>query len=198
MKFPNKKYNIIYADPPWTYQDKRTKPGPLGHMAGGAQPHYPTMTIKDIAAIPVHDIADDPCLLFMWVTWPLMPKWNEVITGWGFKYKTLAFEWIKTAKSGKPRIGAGSYTRSNCEPLLLAVRGKAASLIERHNIVNVVMHQRTVHSVKPAVFRDLIVDLAGDLPRIELFARSSAAGWDVWGNETDKQEPEPDSSLLEF
>lgn len=142
------------------------------------------MNITDIKALPVDDITDDPCILFMWATWPLMPVWNEVITSWGFQYKTLAFDWVKQyPKSGKLCIGAGAYTRSNSEICLLAVKGKGASLIIDHSICNVQIAPRGVHSAKPQIFRDLIVQLVGDVPRIELFARSSDPGWDAWGNE---------------
>jgi len=185
--FPNKKYNVIYADPPWSYKDKREKTGPKGNKAGSAAQQYPTMSINDIKGLPVSDLADDPCILFMWATWPLMPIWNEVIEAWGFKYKTLAFDWVKQyPKSGKLCIGAGAYTRSNSEVCLLGVRGKGASLIKDRSICNVRLAPRAEHSVKPQVFHDLIVQLVGDIPRIELFARKSALGWDVWGNEVDK------------
>jgi N6-adenosine-specific RNA methylase IME4 len=180
----NKKYSLIYADPPWSYTDKRDKPGPSGNTAGSASAHYPTMSIKDIKALPVSDIADDPCILFMWCTFPLMPIWNEVITGWGFQYKTLGFSWVKTyPKSGTHCIGAGAYTRSNNEVCLIAVKGKGASLIQDHSICNVVEAPRERHSAKPQIFRDKIVQLCGDIPRIELFARNTTPGWDVWGNE---------------
>jgi N6-adenosine-specific RNA methylase IME4 len=142
------------------------------------------MSLDDIKKLPVADIADDPCILFMWSTWPLMPVWNEVITAWGFQYKTLAFDWVKQyPKSGTICMGAGSYTRSNSEVCLLAVRGKGASLIIDHSIRNVQLAPRGVHSAKPQLFRDLIVQLVGDRPRIELFARTTTPGWNVWGNE---------------
>jgi N6-adenosine-specific RNA methylase IME4 len=180
---PKKKYQVIYADPPWTYRDKRLKPGPKGNFAGSAARHYPTMTIEQVCELPVGTIADDPSLLFLWVTWPLMPQWNTVITAWGFKYKTLAFDWIKVTRDGHPRIGGGAYTRSNGEVCLLAVKGRGASLITDHSIVNVHLAPRTRHSEKPHLFRDLIVQLVGDRPRIELFARQTTPGWDVWGEE---------------
>ena len=186
--FPtDKKYKVIYADPPWSYTDKREKAGPKGNSAGSAAQHYTTMSAKQIRDLPVADLADDPCLLFMWGTWPLMTQWNEVIEAWGFKYKTLGFDWVKQyPKSGKICIGAGAYTRSNSEVCLIAVRGKGASLIKDHSVRNVQLAPRGVHSAKPALFRDLIVQLVGDVPRIELFARNETTGWDVWGNETDK------------
>lgn len=185
--FPDKKYNVIYADPPWSYTDKRTKVGPKGNKAGSAAQQYPTMTLSDIKALPVQDLAADPCILFLWGTWPLMPQWMPVIESWGFTYKTLAFDWVKQyPKSGKICMGAGAYTRSNAEVCLLAVRGKGAQLIQNRGIRNVQMAPREQHSVKPQLFRDLIVQLVGDIPRIELFSRVNAPGWDAWGDEVGK------------
>lgn len=181
--FPHNKFSVIYADPPWAYTDRRTRPGPKGNFAGSAAHHYPTMSVSELCDLPVNEIADGPSLLFLWATWPLMPHWNEVITAWGFTYKTIAFDWIKTGSSGRPRPGGGSYTRSNSEVCLLAVKGKGASLIKGHSIVNTHLAPRTRHSEKPDLFRQLIVQLVGDVPRIELFARANYPGWDAYGNE---------------
>jgi len=180
MNFPDKKYSVIYADPPWAYTDK--------HHGGGSLRHYSTMSVDDICNMPVADIADTPSLLFVWVTFPLMPIWNHVIESWGFKYKTLGFSWTKTyPKSGKIALGAGSYTRSNNEVCLIGVRGKGASLIKDRSIPNAQIFPRREHSRKPDEFRLLIDRLVGDVPKIELFSRTNAIdGWDVWGNETDK------------
>lgn len=187
----DKKYNVIYADPPWSYTDKRESSGPKGNSAGSAAQHYQTMSLTDIRALPVAEIAADPCLLFMWATWPLLPQWLPVMEAWGFQYKTLGFDWVKQyPKSGKICMGAGAYTRSNSEVCLIGVRGKGASLILDHSVRNVQMAPRAKHSVKPQLFRDLIVQLVGDVPRMELFARNRTEGWDVWGNETDKFAPE--------
>jgi site-specific DNA-methyltransferase (adenine-specific) len=182
---PAKLYKVVYADPPWAYQDRREKPGPKGNSAGSAVRHYPTLTIAQLKELPVVDIADDPSLLFMWATWPLMPHWVEVMEAWGFTYKTLAFYWTKVhPSSGKLCMGTGSYTRSNGEPCLLGVRGRGASLIQRHDIVNARSAVREEHSRKPDLFRNLIEMLVGpDVAKIELFARERAPGWDAWGNE---------------
>lgn len=184
---PDKKYQVIYADPPWSYTDKRSKPGPKGNKGGGVVHHYPTLSIDDICSLPVANITDDPALLFMWGTWPLMPYWNKVIEAWGFKFKTLGFDWVKQyPKSGKICIGAGAYTRSNSEVCLIGVKGKGASLIEDHSICNVQIAARGRHSEKPQLFRDLITKLVGsDKSKIELFARTAAPGWDCWGNEVE-------------
>ena len=129
----NKKYNIIYADPAWSYNDKRTGK----KMSGGASNHYNTMKIEDIKKLPIQDIADDNCMLFMWVTFPNLQEGLDTIKAWSFKYKTLGFSWIKTNKNnGKPFFGIGYYTKSNCEVCLIGVKGKP---IKRSNYVSSVI-----------------------------------------------------------
>ena len=183
--FPEKKYKIIYADPPWQYRDKRTNPGPKGNYCGSAERHYPTMRLSDICNLPVNNIAADCSILFLWTTYPQLFSAEKVINAWGFNYKTIGFNWIKTTKSGKFAIGPGSYTRANAEPCLLAVRGKAASeLIVDHSIVNVIQARRRKHSEKPHEVRNLIERLTGyPDSKIELFARNHYPGWDAWGDE---------------
>lgn len=174
-----KKYNIIYADPAWSYKDKRDK---HTRLSGGASVHYKTMDISDIKALPIQNIADDNCMLFLWVTFPNLQEGLDVIKSWGFKYKTLGFSWIKTnKKNGKPFFGIGYYTKSNCEVCLIAVKGKPIKI--SNYISSVVIEPIGKHSEKPASVREKIVELCGDIPRVELFARTKTKGWDVWGNE---------------
>lgn len=179
---PGKKYNIIYADPPWAYAWGKGKNG--GNFA--PEKHYSTMTTEEICALGVKNLAEKNCALLMWATMPCLPDAIKVIKAWGFKYKTCAFTWVKTKKDGEPLAGMGSYTKANAEVCLLAMRGhiKAADKTVRQ----ILMHPRLGHSVKPPVIRDRIVQLFGDLPRIELFARSAAEGWDCWGNEAPNQQ----------
>ncbi len=177
----NKKYNIIYADPPWSYRDKRDK---HPRLCGGASAHYNTMTIEEIKNLPVNKLADDNCMLFLWVTFPNLQEGLDVIKAWGFTYKTLGFSWIKTnKKNGKPFFGIGYYTKSNCEVCLIGVKGKP--IVVSNKVSSVIIAPREEHSKKPDIVRDKIVELCGDLPRIELFARQKAEGWDVWGNEVE-------------
>lgn len=173
------KYNIIYADPPWSYKDKRDK---HPRLCGGALSHYPTMKIEDIKALPIADLTADNAILFLWVTFPLLQEGLDTIKSWGFKYKTLGFSWIKTnKKNNKPFFGIGYYTKSNCEVCLIGVKGKPPKV--SNSVSSVIISPREEHSKKPDIVRDKIVELCGDLPRIELFARQKADGWDVWGNE---------------
>ena len=175
MDFPNKKYSIIYADPPWSYKDKA--------LAGnrGACCKYPVMNIDDIKNLPVSTLADNDCVLFMWVTFPKLNECFEVIEKWGFEYKTVAFTWVKKYRNGNNFMGMGRWTRANAEVCLLATKGKPKRISASvRQIVESIPEQ---HSKKPDIVRDKIVELCGDLPRIELFARTKTIKWDVWGNE---------------
>jgi site-specific DNA-methyltransferase (adenine-specific) len=175
--FPCKKYQIIYADPPWTYE----KTGGLTNSRGMAKQFYETMSWKDICSLPVKDISCDNACLFLWVTYPKLPEGLEVIRAWGFQYFGLGFEWIKKTKTGKDFFGMGYWTRANSEPCLLGFRGKLRP--KRHDIRQIVESEINEHSKKPNEIREKIINLVGDLPRIELFARQKINGWDAWGNE---------------
>jgi N6-adenosine-specific RNA methylase IME4 len=176
IEFPKKKYNIIYADPPWSYNDKA--------LAGnrGACCKYATQSKDWIDNLPVINIADDDCVLFLWVTMPKLNECWQLITNWGFEYKTVAFTWVKRNKIKNSWFwGMGRWTRANAEVCLLATRGKPKRISESvHSVIDTPIER---HSKKPNVVRQRIVQLLGDIPRIELFARESAVGWDVWGNE---------------
>jgi site-specific DNA-methyltransferase (adenine-specific) len=149
------------------------------------------MDIADICALKVQgrsvpDFAADDAILFLWATFPLLPYAFVVIDAWDFEYKTAAFVWIKKYPDGSPALGLGNYTRQNAEVCLLAKRGKG---IERKSasVSCIVESPRMEHSRKPGIVRDRIVELLGDLPRIELFGREKIEGWDVWGNEAHQE-----------
>ena len=171
-----KKYKIVYADPPWSYFNG-------GVPQGGVNAQYKTMKLEDIKALPISELASEPSVLLLWATFPQLPQALEVMQAWGFKYKTLGFSWIKTNKNGTPFFGIGYYAKSNAEVCLLGVKGNAHELVKSNSVSSVIMHPKTRHSEKPAIVREKIVELFGDLPRIELFARQKTEGWDVWGNE---------------
>lgn len=181
-----KKYKILYADPAWSYNDKNCN--------GACEKHYNTMKLTDICSLPIKDITDKNCVLFLWATYPLYLEALEVIKAWGFKYKTIGFQWVKlNKKNGKPFYGLGRWTRGNTEPCLIATKGKPTRI--RKNVFQLIQSPIREHSQKPDIVRDKIVTLMGDLPRIELFARGNRDkdllgynkfnGWDVWGNEVD-------------
>jgi len=174
MELPDKKYSIIYADPAWSYQGKM--------MNSSVTDHYNVMSIDDICNLPVKDIAAENSILFMWVTLPKLNEFMKVVNAWGFEYKTTAFVWgKKNKKADSFFMGLGRWTRANPEICVLATKGK----IERKSksIRQLQVFPVDKHSKKPDQFRDLILELCGDLPRIELFARNKTPGWDVWGNE---------------
>lgn len=142
------------------------------------------MSIEDICAFPVADLADKDCALFLWATLPMLPEAFKVIEAWGFNYKTAAFVWIKRNKVADSwYYGMGYWTRANAEICLLATKGKIRRQSNRvHQIIDTRLE---AHSKKPNVARDRIVELMGDIPRIELFARERFNGWDCFGNEVD-------------
>lgn len=169
-----KKYSIIYADPPWsfkTYSNKNVCP-------------YPVMNNEDIYNLQINTIANNDCILFMWVTFPKLLEGLETIKKWGFVYKSLGFSWTKrNKKTDSPFWGMGYWTRQNTEVCLIATKGKPKRISKG---VHCVIDDRIMeHSKKPDEVRKRIVQLMGDLPRIELFAREKTEGWDVWGNEVE-------------
>lgn len=174
----NKKYGIIYADPPWMY-NKRNKGTRFGGGAGG---HYPLMKTEDIAALPISRISADNCALFLWTTFPYLAEQLGVIERWGFTYRTLGFSWVKTNRqNGKPFFGVGHYAKSNCEVCLLGIKGRMKVISNK--VSSCIISPKREHSRKPDEVRNRIVELFGDIPRIELFARQQTDGWDAWGNE---------------
>ena len=139
---------------------------------------------EEICALPIADIAAKDCVLFLWATFPQLKEALQVIDAWGFRYKTLAFLWLKqNRKADTWFYGMGFWTRSNSEVCLLATRGHPKR--QSAGIHQFVISHIEQHSKKPDIVRDKIVQLVGDLPRVELFARQKTPGWDVWGNEVD-------------
>jgi N6-adenosine-specific RNA methylase IME4 len=172
------KYNIIYADPPWQYRTSCDK------NPRGPELHYPTMHTADICALPVKDITADNSILFLWATFPKLPDALEVIKAWGFLFKTVGFVWIKkNRKADSLFMGMGMWTRSNAEICLIAVKGKPQRI--DCGVHQVIISPIEEHSKKPDEIRARILQLVGDLPRVELFARQTPPGWSVWGNEVD-------------
>mgnify|MGYP003640709734 CR=1 FL=1 len=159
IMFPNKKYKIIYADPPWSYD----KSGGIKSARGLAKKYYTTMAIEDIKNLPVSNIADDNCYLFLWATAPNIQQALDTLEAWGFKLFTIVFTWIKINKY-----------------VLLGRKGKLKRIDA--GVHSVVQERIQEHSKKPDEVRKRIIRLYGDLSRIELFARQRAEGWDSWGD----------------
>jgi len=172
-----KKYNIIYADPPWSFKHYSDK-------GKGRAPdnYYKCQNLQDIKDLPISNLAADDCILFMWVTYPFLQKSFEVLKAWGFEYKTIGFTWVKKNKKADSWFwGMGYWTRSNAEVCIIATRGKITRQSSSvHQIVDTSIEE---HSKKPDCVRERIIELVGDIPRVELFARQKTKGWDVWGNE---------------
>lgn len=190
-----KKYQIIYADPPWSYRTWRED---SEHARGCAKKHYNTMGIKNICQLPISNIADVDCKLFLWATPPCMPEALQTISAWGFEYKTVVFTWVKTNKRQNQNqssflpidyidrsYGVGHWTASNVELCLGALRPGGRLNRQSKSISQIVLSNRRKHSQKPDEVRDKIVQLCGDLPRIELFAREKKNGWDSMGSGVD-------------
>lgn len=162
------RFGVIYADPPWNYSNKAER--------GKPENHYPVMDLQDICALDV-PVADD-CVLYLWATAPLLPEALEVITSWGFRYKTCAV-W------DKERIGVGYWYRGQHELLLVGVRGKVVPPPQSLRVSSVYREPRTAHSRKPEIVRTHIGAWFPDVPKLEMFARQAAPGWHVWGNQVD-------------
>ena len=186
----NFKFNIIYADPPWKYKESW----------GNGQTGYPTMSTDDICNMPIKDLTDDKAHLYLWVTNPFIADGLRVCKEWGFEYKTL-ITWHKLYANGNPEMGMGYYFRGCTEHIIFGVKGgmKCKTKVERNCIeypdesfIKAVNPKQ--HSRKPDLFRQKIVnDWSGNLPRLELFARSPNdlfdkelfKGWSVHGNQVE-------------
>ena len=170
------KYGIIYADPPWRYDNPKNNDPAMGGIT------YPTMSLEDICNMPIHNIASKNCILFLWATMPKLREALEVIKAWGFNYKTCAFCWVKQNPSGNGIYsGLGHWTNGNAELCLLATKGAPKRVSK--NVKQIVLAPRGRHSAKSHEVRNRIVQLIGDISRIELFAREEPEGWDCFGNE---------------
>ncbi len=185
---PAEKFDVIYADPPWTFRTWSNE-----GKDRSPEKHYDCMSLADIRALPVSDIAAGNCALFLWVTDPLLPEGLKLMEAWGFKFKTIAFVWAKLNKSAPPMLwtesdfftGLGYWTRANPELCLLGTRGKPKRVSK--SVRRLVVSPRREHSRKPDEIAEKIDDLMGrDTSKIELFARTGRTGWTTWGNDVAK------------
>ena len=182
IPFPNKKYQIIYADPPWKFSSKELQKYD-GVRFTSIEKHYPVQNKDWIKNLPVSSIRADDRAMFLWCTDAHLKEGIETIEAWGFKYVTVAFVWEKLTVNGNLVANLGAWTMKNCELCLFGTRGSMLPYKQRNNIYQLIKAERTVHSHKPEEARNRIEQLFGDLSRIELFARQKTEGWDVWGNE---------------
>lgn len=186
-QLPNKKYQVIYADPPWDYGGKMQydkssiKTENTGFekdiFISSASFKYPTLKLKELKQLDISSIADNDCLLFMWATGPQMANAIELGEAWGFEYKTVAFVWDKMVHN------PGRYTLSQTEFVLAFKKGKFPSPRGARNMKQLVQVHRSKHSEKPLEVADRITKMFPTQGKIELFARKRVDGWDSWGLE---------------
>lgn len=166
---PKSRFNLIYADPPWRYEHCETENRKIEN-------HYPTMELSDICALGIQGIAAPDTVLFMWATSPKLSESMEVLSAWGFEYKTCMV-WRKD------KIGMGYYARQQHELLLIATVGNPGTPLEAVRPPSVVDAPREEHSRKPDVFYELIEQMYPKAKKVELFCRRPRQGWKAWGNE---------------
>lgn len=192
------KFNIIYADPPWRFSNwsmrELAERGEKWARRMGKSP-YNVMDLEDIMSLPVEDIAEKDCVLFLWATLPMIDKALKVIEAWGFTYKATAFVWAKLNPKGVGWwFGLGYWTRANAEICLLATRGRPKRV--NNKVSQLVVSPRREHSRKPDEVRDRIVQLMGDLPRVELFASEYTPGWLCLGDKVTGRDIQEDLRAL--
>jgi N6-adenosine-specific RNA methylase IME4 len=179
---PRKRYDIAYVDPPWYYYGSPVKDAAAGK-------HYPLMSPAELAAIDVRQMLNARAAVFLWATCPRLDFAFELINAWKLHYRGVAYVWVKVNRRGEIIAGQGippTFTKPTSELLLVATTNKTGRPFPILDLAQpqVILHPRGAHSEKPAIFRTLIERLCGRRPRIELFARLKARGWDVWGAES--------------
>ncbi|MEW6776377.1 MAG: MT-A70 family methyltransferase [Bdellovibrionota bacterium] len=184
-ELPEKKYRTILADPPWQFQNRTGKVAPEHRRLS----RYRTMELPEIKALPVSALCAEQAHLYLWVPNALLLEGLQVMEGWGFTYKTNLV-WHKIRKDGGPDgRGVGFYFRNTTELVLFGIRGKnARTLAPGRRQVNILKTQKREHSRKPDELYE-IIEACSRGPYLELFARGSRRGWDVWGNETENYRP---------
>lgn len=172
------KYKIILADPPWAHNDKAA----AGERGAGFK--YSLMDQGALMGMRAYidSLAAEDCLLALWHVAPMPQETLDLVRAWGFKLKTMkGFTWHKVTKHGKDFLGMGNWSRCNTEDCLFAVRGRPKRISA--SVRQFIEAEIREHSRKPDEARDRLVELMGDVPRIELFARQRVAGWDAMGDE---------------
>ncbi len=178
------KYNIIYADPAWQYWSKQYQD--WGRDFDPLNRQYDTLTIRDIKELPIKDITNKDCACFLWVTDSHLKEWIEVLEAWGFKYKTIAFNWIKKTNKWNTFVNFAPWTLKSSEICLLGIKWTMGKHKKCNNVRQLIEAERTKHSKKPEEAIKRIEDLFWDIPRLEMFCRFPREGWDVWGNEVEE------------
>ena len=181
-------YGIIYADPPWHYNNAIDKLlnkslAKTSTPTAALQPKYPTMQVKDIAALDVKSHLAEDAACFMWTTDPFLPDAIEIMKAWGFTYKNIGFVWAKTTNKGNFKALVAPWTNKGVEVCLFGTKGAMTKHLGSNSIKQLVIAERTSHSTKPEEVAHRIDQMFPTLKKIELFARRHRPGWDVWGND---------------
>lgn len=175
------RYPVIYADPPWRYEHSKT-------VSREIENQYPTMSLEEICALPVGDIVTPDAILYLWATSPKLEESLQVISAWGFTYRTCLV-WVKD------KIGMGYYARQRHELLLVAKRGDIPVPESDNRFDSVIEAPRGEHSAKPCVVYSMIEQMHPEFDKLELFARSARDGWATWGNQANDPQLQRASSL---
>ena len=178
------KYSIVYADPPWDYKGQKQHAGKGKGDSGGAASHYGTVKLSRLKSLPVAEVCEKDALLFLWTTNPHLDQAVDLLKAWGFDYATVAFIWDKV------KVNPGFYTMSQCEMVLVGKRGKIPGPRGARNVRQFLSEMRGQHSEKPNEVRQRIETMFPSQSKLELFGRSQASGWTVWGNETQCNDPD--------
>ena len=185
------KFNIIYIDVPWKFKNQNTG----GSMSSGSANQYPVLSIDQLKTLPIDKISSNDSVLFMWHLASMPLEALDLVFSWGFELKTMTgFTWVKLTKNEKLHFGMGHWSRMGSESMLIATKGKPKRASASVRAVELVeFEEETIaakveeHSVKPDIFRTRIVELMGDVSRIELFANKKVQGWESLGYGVDGQ-----------
>ena len=185
-----KEYQVIYADPAWQYGSKelygdKNKEDKRENRFRKLERMYDTMSLAEIKQLPVKNMIGKNAACFLWVTDSHLKEGIEVLESWGFKYKTIVFNWIKKTNKGNTYVNFAPWTLKSSEICLLGIRGSMGKLKTDNTVRQLIEAERTKHSKKPKEARERIEQLFADVNRIELFARENHTGWDAWGNEVE-------------
>lgn len=178
----NKKYRIIVADPPWQYGSKSAVNNSNGSEIKKLSEHYKSMSTDDIKSLPIKNILLEDACCFLWVTDSHLKEGIEVMEKWGFKYKTIAFNWVKTTNKGNIYKNVAPWTLKSSEICIFGTRGKMTQFKINNSVESLIFAERNKHSQKPLEYKKRIVEMFGDQPTIELFARDCYEQWECLGD----------------
>lgn len=190
------KYEVIYADPPWQYGSKKFGTGYKDKWEELDVAQYPTMSHQELVELPIKQISSDNSICFMWVTDSHLKEGIALMEAWGFKYTTIGFNWIKKTSTGGTCKNFAPWTLKSWEICIIGTKGTCTKLKTSNNVIGLIEAERRKHSQKPEEARERINQLFANSPKLELFAREIAEGWDCWGNDPNIGAPQSHSTLV--